>query len=110
MPYDSSQPTRWSLGSCQRQKWSPAGHTRNHAQAFALSIEAGMPQETPQEVRGIVGAHIQSDQGVRGMAKVSLEEILVQGAEGGPVQRVQERQDVRILDAGGRDGLCPILH
>jgi len=57
----------------------------NHvSHAFGLGFEVWMPQKTPNEPRRIVSSHVQQNQAIGRMYKISFEEVSILRKESNP--------------------------
>ena len=74
-------------------------HTDNGTHSFGNRVEAGMPKKAPDEISGVIGAHVQKHQTVGGMTEVPFAEIFVQREERHAPEPMESRDDFRVLRA-----------
>lgn len=75
-------------------------NAHHRAQTPGLRVEAGMLEEASQEIRSVIGPHIEPHEAVGRMAQARFEEVPVKREERQTFQSVQEWNDVRVLEAG----------
>ena len=79
----------------------PLGMHADHlAQASRVGVEGGMSEETPDVLRRLTIEHVQEHQTVARMNEPALEVVRIVGKKGRAVNAVQDRDDLRVFDAG----------